>query len=198
LIVAPSSIFFKLLIPNRLKPIPSFFWAKTVLPKCQMDRKCPSMWSRMEYLCPKKSCQKEESWKRGSENPKLRNPKKVNTPRKFRIRTLANKSRTKDPVQPLDHRRLQNSIRVLGGGIVPGSLVLIGANAGIGKVHADAFRSPFDLDGKTDSLCLRERKAKLKSNAGRSEMESQNPDCYVPFETNYASYFSKQIASAKA
>lgn len=68
--------------------------------------------------------------------------------------------------------------RVLGGGLVPGSLVLIGGEPGIGKSTL-ILQTVLGLHGKKTLYVSGEESARqLKLRADRIQ-KSENPDCYI-------------------
>ena len=111
--------------------------------------------------------------------------------------------RTNQP-QPLQHiafkdeRRIvtgDNELnRVLGGGIVPGSLVLIGGEPGIGKSTL-MLQLAINLKGlKVLYVSGEESEQQIKMRAERMQMTSEN--CYILTETSTQNIF-KQIESLK-
>ena len=78
--------------------------------------------------------------------------------------------------------------RVLGGGLVPGSLVLIGGEPGIGKSTL-ILQTVLGLHGKKTLYVSGEESARqLKLRADRIQ-KSENPDCYIVCETSLEEIF---------
>ncbi len=78
--------------------------------------------------------------------------------------------------------------RVLGGGIVPGSLTLIGGEPGIGKSTL-VLQIVLNIQGKRTLYVSGEESAKqLKLRADRLNVQS-NPDCYIVSETSLEQIF---------
>jgi len=78
--------------------------------------------------------------------------------------------------------------RVLGGGLVPGSLVLIGGEPGIGKSTL-ILQTVLGLHGKKTLYVSGEESARqLKLRADRIQ-KSENPDCYIVCETSLEGIF---------
>jgi len=140
--------------------------------------KCPACGEWNTYV--EEIVQKEESGK-GSWKPQGRGSQKSNIPKKIIDVNYEEQPRwvTGDP--ELD--------RVLGGGIVPGSLVLIGGEPGIGKSTL-MLQIALILKGKTILYVSgEESEAQIKMRADR--MEAKNPDCYVLSETNTQHIFQQ-------
>ncbi len=79
--------------------------------------------------------------------------------------------------------------RVLGGGLVKGSLVLIGGEPGIGKSTL-VLQTVLGLKGlKTLYVSGEESSRQLKLRADR--LSSENPDCYILCETNLEQIFTQ-------
>lgn len=76
--------------------------------------------------------------------------------------------------------------RVLGGGLVPGSLVLIGGEPGIGKSTL-ILQTVLNLDIKTLYVSGEESARQLKLRADR--INSDNQSCYIVCETNLEQIF---------
>lgn len=139
--------------------------------------KCPACGEWNTYV--EEVLQKEESrkgsWKQGTETKKAATPKKiaeVNYEAQARWVTV-------DP----------ELNRVLGGGIVPGSLVLIGGEPGIGKSTL-MLQIALTLKGKRILYVSgEESEAQIKMRADR--MKTQNPDCYVLSQTNSQQIFQQ-------
>ncbi len=81
--------------------------------------------------------------------------------------------------------------RVLGGGIVPGSLVLIGGEPGIGKSTLMLQFGMMLAKQKILYISGEESEQQLKMRADRLESKHsfQNPDCYILTETNTKNIF---------
>lgn len=81
--------------------------------------------------------------------------------------------------------------RVLGGGIVPGSLVLIGGEPGIGKSTLMLQFGMMLTKQKVLYISGEESEQQLKMRADRLESKHsiQNPDCYILTETNTKNLF---------
>lgn len=122
--------------------------------------------------------QKEEAGK-GSWKTSTNTTKKVNSPQKIQEVQYLDLPRwiTLDP--ELD--------RVLGGGIVPGSLVLIGGEPGIGKSTLMLQIALMLSDKKVLYISGEESEAQIKMRADR--MTSKNENCYVLSETNTQQIF---------
>jgi DNA repair protein RadA/Sms len=124
--------------------------------------------------------QKDEPGK-GSWKPQGSGVKKASTPKKIAEVNYEEQPRwiTSDP--ELD--------RVLGGGIVAGSLVLIGGEPGIGKSTL-MLQIALMLNGKKVLYVSgEESEAQIKMRADR--MAAKNPDCYVLSETNTQQIFQQ-------
>lgn len=140
--------------------------------------KCPACGQWNTYV--EEVIQKEESGK-GNWKPSGSGTKKTNSPKKITEVNYEEQPRwvTGDP--ELD--------RVLGGGIVPGSLVLIGGEPGIGKSTL-MLQIALTLKGKTVLYVSgEESEAQIKMRADR--MAAQNPDCFVLSETNTQQIFQQ-------
>lgn len=124
--------------------------------------------------------QKEDAGK-GSWKTNTNTTKKVNSPQKIQEVQYADLPRwiTLDP--ELD--------RVLGGGIVPGSLVLIGGEPGIGKSTLMLQIALTLSDKKVLYISGEESEAQIKMRADR--MTSKNENCYVLSETNTQQIFQQ-------
>jgi len=140
--------------------------------------KCPSCGEWNTYV--EEIIQKEELGK-GSWKPQGSGIKKASTPKKIAEVNYEEQPRwiTSDP--ELD--------RVLGGGIVAGSLVLIGGEPGIGKSTL-MLQIALTLKGKKVLYVSgEESEAQIKMRADR--MATKNPDCYVLSETNTQQIFQQ-------
>lgn len=124
--------------------------------------------------------QKEEAGK-GSWKTSTNTTKKANTPQKIQEVKYADLPRwiTLDP--ELD--------RVLGGGIVPGSLVLIGGEPGIGKSTLMLQIALTLREKKVLYISGEESEAQIKMRADR--MTAKNENCYVLSETNTQQIFQQ-------
>jgi len=140
--------------------------------------KCPACGQWNTYV--EEIIQKEESGK-GSWKPSGSGTKKTNTPKKIKEVNYEEQARWVTGDSELD--------RVLGGGIVPGSLVLIGGEPGIGKSTL-MLQIALTLTGKTILYVSgEESEAQIKMRADR--MAVSNPDCYVLSETNTQQIFQQ-------
>jgi DNA repair protein RadA/Sms len=86
--------------------------------------------------------------------------------------------------------------RVLGGGIVAGSLVLLGGEPGIGKSTLLLQTALAIKKTKVLYISGEESEAQLKMRAERLNIPSQNPNCYILTETLTQEIF-KQIENIK-
>ncbi len=140
--------------------------------------KCPACGEWNTYV--EEVIQKEESGKGTWKTPSS-GQKKTNSPRRIQEVNYEEQARwiTGDP--ELD--------RVLGGGIVPGSLVLIGGEPGIGKSTL-MLQIALILTGKTILYVSgEESEAQIKMRADR--MTAKNPDCYILSETTTQHIFQQ-------
>ncbi|MBN3521307.1 DNA repair protein RadA [Algoriphagus lutimaris] len=145
--------------------------------------KCPACGEWNTYV--EEVIQKEESGK-GNWKPAGSTNKKASTPKKIQEVNYEEMPRYVTGDAELD--------RVLGGGIVPGSLVLIGGEPGIGKSTL-MLQIALTLTGKKILYVSgEESEAQIKMRADR--MKTQNPDCYVLSETNTQHIF-QQIEALK-
>jgi DNA repair protein RadA/Sms len=127
--------------------------------------------------------------KRGlPESIKHRNPKPI---------AIEDISSDSGPRIPLGDRELD---RVLGGGVVPGSLILMGGDPGIGKstlmlqtaLRANGLRTLY-VSGEESEQQVKMRAERLNGTAGVASASSgSSGDCYVLTETNTQNIF-KQI-----
>ena len=89
-----------------------------------------------------------------------------------------------DEIEPQTHKRIQlgsNELnRILGGGIVPGSVILLGGEPGIGK---STLTLQIALDTKLKVLYVsgEESVEQIKLRADR--LKGKNPNCYILSET---------------
>ncbi|UCS94556.1 DNA repair protein RadA [Echinicola marina] len=145
--------------------------------------KCPACGEWNTYV--EEVIHKEESgrgsWKQGSENNK-----RQGSPRKLQEINYEEHPRliTKDP--ELD--------RVLGGGIVPGSLTLIGGEPGIGKSTLMLQIALILNQTKVLYVSGEESESQIKMRADRMQFRSDN--CFVLSETNTQNIF-QQITALK-
>ena len=106
-------------------------------------------------------------------------------------RTMAAPVAIKD-IQPTSEARLltaDNELnRVLGGGLVPGSLVLLGGEPGIGKSTL-CLQIALCANFRTLYVSGEESSQQIKMRADR--LQHQNPNCFVLTETNTAAIFSQ-------
>lgn len=139
---------------------------------------CPSCKEWNTYV--EEVVQKEESGKGSWKTPNS-GSKKVNSPRKIHEVKYEEQARWVTGDSELD--------RVLGGGIVPGSLVLIGGEPGIGKSTL-MLQIALILTGKKILYVSgEESEAQIKMRADR--MLAKNPDCYVLSETTTQHIFQQ-------
>lgn len=140
--------------------------------------KCPACGEWNTYV--EEIIQKEETGK-GSWKPANSGPKKSNTPRKIHEVKYEEQARWVTGDSELD--------RVLGGGVVPGSLVLIGGEPGIGKSTL-MLQIALSFVGKTVLYVSgEESEAQIKMRADR--MAFDNPGCYVLSETTTQHIFQQ-------
>ncbi|REG87037.1 DNA repair protein RadA [Algoriphagus antarcticus] len=145
--------------------------------------KCPACGEWNTYV--EEVVQKEESGKGSWKSPST-TTKKANVPKKIQEVNYEESPRYVTGDDELD--------RVLGGGIVPGSLVLIGGEPGIGKSTL-MLQIALILEGKKILyISGEESEAQIKMRADR--MAAKNPDCYVLSETNTQQIF-QQIEALK-
>ncbi|MEB2779026.1 DNA repair protein RadA [Algoriphagus sp. C2-6-M1] len=124
--------------------------------------------------------QKEESGK-GTWKTPTSGTKKASVPKKIQEVNYEDSPRYVTGDDELD--------RVLGGGIVPGSLVLIGGEPGIGKSTL-MLQIALILTGKKILYVSgEESEAQIKMRADR--MTAKNPECYVLSETNTQQIFQQ-------
>jgi len=156
----------------------SFFCQNCGSQSAKWIGKCPACGEWNTYV--EEVIQKEESGKGNWKTP-ASGMKKANTPRKIQEVNYEEQARWITRDGELD--------RVLGGGIVPGSLVLIGGEPGIGKSTL-MLQIALMLQGKTVLYVSgEESEAQIKMRADR--MEAKNPDCYVLSETNTQQIFQQ-------
>jgi DNA repair protein RadA/Sms len=156
----------------------SFFCQNCGAQSAKWIGKCPACDEWNTYV--EEVIQKEETGK-GSWKTPSSGIKKVNTPRKIQDVNYEEQARWITGDSELD--------RVLGGGIVPGSLVLIGGEPGIGKSTL-MLQIALILTGKTILYVSgEESEAQIKMRADR--MEAKNPDCYVLSETTTQHIFQQ-------
>jgi DNA repair protein RadA/Sms len=156
----------------------SFFCQNCGSQSAKWIGKCPACGEWNTYV--EEVIQKEETGK-GSWKTPSSTTKKVNTPRKIQDVNYEEQARWITGDSELD--------RVLGGGIVPGSLVLIGGEPGIGKSTL-MLQIALILTGKTILYVSgEESEAQIKMRADR--MEANNPDCYVLSETTTQHIFQQ-------
>jgi DNA repair protein RadA/Sms len=156
----------------------SFFCQNCGSQSAKWIGKCPACGEWNTYV--EEVIQKEETGKGSWKTPRS-TTKKVNTPRKIQDVNYEEQARWITGDSELD--------RVLGGGIVPGSLVLIGGEPGIGKSTL-MLQIALILTGKTILYVSgEESEAQIKMRADR--MEANNPDCYVLSETTTQHIFQQ-------
>lgn len=142
--------------------------------------KCPSCqeWNTfVEEIIQKEDKNKKGSWRVSSTSQKV-----------------ASKPRPIQEINPLSENRImtpnQELNRVLGGGIVPGSLVLIGGEPGIGKSTLMLQIALQLTNMKVLYISGEESAQQIKMRADR--LNFQNPDCFILTETSTQNIF-KQI-----
>lgn len=140
--------------------------------------KCPACGEWNTYV--EEVIQKEESGK-GSWKPAGSTTKKANSPKKIQEVNYEEMPRYVTGDAELD--------RVLGGGIVPGSLVLIGGEPGIGKSTLMLQIALTLTSKKILYVSGEESEAQIKMRADR--MDAHNPECYVLSETNTQHIFQQ-------
>ncbi|PZX59935.1 DNA replication and repair protein RadA [Algoriphagus ratkowskyi] len=145
--------------------------------------KCPACGEWNTYV--EEVVQKEESGK-GSWKPQSSTTKKASVPKKIHEVNYEESPRYVTGDDELD--------RVLGGGIVPGSLVLIGGEPGIGKSTLMLQIALILVGKKILYVSGEESEAQIKMRADR--MAAKNPECYVLSETNTQQIF-QQIEALK-
>ena len=140
--------------------------------------KCPSCGEWNTYV--EEVIHKEEtgrgSWKQG-----LGGEKRAASPKKLQEIDFEQQPRTVTKDMELD--------RVLGGGIVPGSLVLIGGEPGIGKSTLMLQIALTLSKLKVLYVSGEESEAQIKMRAERMSVTSEN--CYVLSETNTQNIFEQ-------
>ncbi|MEO1652242.1 MAG: DNA repair protein RadA, partial [Bacteroidota bacterium] len=120
-------------------------------------------------------------------------------------RKVSNKPRPLDEINPLSETRIltpdQELNRVLGGGIVPGSLVLIGGEPGIGKSTL-MLQIALQLSGlkvlyvsgeeSEQQIKMRAERLNIKSDVAGLQSQQSEQGCYILTETSTQNIF-KQI-----
>lgn len=156
----------------------SFFCQNCGTQSAKWVGKCSSCGEWNTYV--EEVIQKEESGK-GTWKAPNSGTKKANTPRKIEEVKYEEQARWVTGDSELD--------RVLGGGIVPGSLVLIGGEPGIGKSTL-MLQIALILKGKKILYVSgEESEAQIKMRADR--MAAKNPDCFVLSETTTQHIFQQ-------
>lgn len=145
--------------------------------------KCPACGEWNTYV--EEVVQKEDSGK-GTWKPPSTTTKKASVPKKIQDVNYEESPRYVTGDDELD--------RVLGGGIVPGSLVLIGGEPGIGKSTLMLQIALILVGKKILYVSGEESEAQIKMRADR--MAAKNPECYVLSETNTQQIFH-QIEALK-
>lgn len=145
--------------------------------------KCPACGEWNTYV--EEVVQKEESGKGTWKTPST-GTKKASVPKKIQEVNYEEQPRYVTGDDELD--------RVLGGGIVPGSLVLIGGEPGIGKSTLMLQIALILKNKKILYVSGEESEAQIKMRADR--MSAKNPECYVLSETNTQQIF-QQIEALK-
>jgi DNA repair protein RadA/Sms len=138
--------------------------------------KCPACgdWNTYVEEVVQKSDSGRGSWQQGQEKPKRAiAPRRLQDIREEKFPRLV----TYD--QELD--------RVLGGGIVPGSLILIGGEPGIGKSTLMLQIALMLKDTKVLYVSGEESESQIKMRAERISLKSEN--CYILSETNTQQIF---------
>lgn len=140
--------------------------------------KCPACGEWNTYV--EELVQKEESglgsWKSGGQKEK-----RINKPKKLSEIDYSVAPRTITQDMELD--------RVLGGGIVPGSLVLIGGEPGIGKSTLMLQIALSLSNSRVLYVSGEESESQIKMRAERMQFHSEN--CYVLSETNTQQIFEQ-------
>lgn len=156
----------------------SFFCQNCGSQSAKWVGKCPACGEWNTYV--EEVIQKEESGKGSWKTPNS-GIKKTNTPRKINEIKFEEQARWVTGDSELD--------RVLGGGVVPGSLVLIGGEPGIGKSTL-MLQIALSFVGKTILYVSgEESEAQIKMRADR--MRADNPGCYVLSETTTQHIFQQ-------
>tara|TARA_R110002020_G_scaffold96083_3_gene230404 strand:+ start:283 stop:1656 length:1374 start_codon:yes stop_codon:yes gene_type:complete len=145
--------------------------------------KCPACGEWNTYV--EEVIQKDESGK-GSWKTPTSGTKKASVPKKIQEVNYEEQPRYVTGDAELD--------RVLGGGIVPGSLVLIGGEPGIGKSTLMLQIALILKNKKILYVSGEESEAQIKMRSDR--MFAKNPECYVLSETNTQQIF-QQIEALK-
>jgi len=140
--------------------------------------KCPSCGEWNTYV--EEVIQKEEG-QRGAWKPGNTDPKKVSKPKRLKEINYEEQSRLVSGDEELD--------RVLGGGIVPGSLVLIGGEPGIGKSTLMLQIALMLRHTKILYVSGEESENQIKMRSER--MKYQSDQCYVLSETNTQHIFQQ-------
>lgn len=140
--------------------------------------KCPSCGEWNTYV--EEIVQKEESG-RGTWKQAAGKEKRAAAPRRLQEINFEEQPRLVTGDQELD--------RVLGGGIVPGSLVLIGGEPGIGKSTLMLQIALMLNNTKVLYVSGEESESQIKMRAERMPLRSDN--CYVLSETNTQSIFQQ-------
>lgn len=148
--------------------------------------KCPScnQWNTFVEELVEKGGNKVPDWRSGSVVSGERKPNKAAVIHEINYEEEA---RLKTPDNEMN--------RVLGGGVVPGSLVLIGGEPGIGKSTL-MLQLALTIPGiKTLYVSGEESEQQIKMRAERL-LQSSKADCYILTETSTQNIF-KQIASVE-
>ncbi|MGK9117452.1 DNA repair protein RadA [Olivibacter jilunii] len=148
--------------------------------------KCPScnQWNTFVEELVEKGGSKVPDWRSGSVVSGERKPNKAAVIHEINYEEEA---RLKTPDNEMN--------RVLGGGVVPGSLVLIGGEPGIGKSTL-MLQLALTIPGiKTLYVSGEESEQQIKMRAERL-LQSSKADCYILTETSTQNIF-KQIASVE-
>ncbi|MCL4640910.1 MAG: DNA repair protein RadA, partial [Olivibacter sp.] len=148
--------------------------------------KCPScnQWNTFVEELVEKGGNKVPDWRSGSVVSGERKPNKAAVIHEINYEEEA---RLKTPDNEMN--------RVLGGGVVPGSLVLIGGEPGIGKSTLMLQLALTIPNIKTLYVSGEESEQQIKMRAERL-LQSSKADCYILTETSTQNIF-KQIASVE-
>lgn len=146
--------------------------------------KCPSCNSWNSYV--EEVIQKDENSKSRWQPEETGSPKRKGKPQKVTEIAFEKQTRIKTPGKELD--------RVLGGGIVPGSLVLLGGEPGIGKSTLLLQLSLRLKDVTVLYVSGEESESQIKMRAERIGIT--NELCYILSETNTKDIF-KQVEEIK-
>ena len=156
----------------------SFFCQNCGVESAKWTGKCPSCGEWNTFV--EEVVQKDEV-QRGSWKPANKSSKKANQPKALREITFEEQSRLITGDVELD--------RVLGGGIVPGSLVLIGGEPGIGKSTLMLQIALMLSNTKVLYVSGEESETQIKMRSER--MEHHSDQCYILSETKTQQIFQQ-------